>query len=598
MRVPGPFVTLIVSHTIHETQKGDPALVNALRGAIVLAATGVLLAGCGGGGGNDKKVAARAGDIEITLTDFHDAYTKISAGNRPDISTLEGRRGFANDLVNQRILVDAARGAGGLLTAEVQKQIDRTSDSEVLGVLYREEVERKVDVLGADVQELYDKRQENVVASHILLDSVEEAQRVRAEIESGAITFEAAAEKYSMDQGNRKRGGSLGEIQWNQMIPAFQAKAFEMKPGEMSEPLETPFGVHLIRVDKRVKAEIPPLEETRITLRSEVRGFLERQRMNAFVKELEERENLTWNEEGIDKLLDAMDVFATVDIDTIPEPERYVPALPAEEQASTVLATFADREWTMADHTAWLSQQPPTQRPFRRIPHNGIKELIRSAEIQEQLLKIEARKRGLYERPEVVEKTKRLEEQILVELYHARFLQEADVPLEDVRAVYDSTLAKDPDAFMYPERVEMLIIPQSATPPVKEALAKIKAGVPEVDVIKEYSVDPVSSARGGNTGLIPRGTWAAPIEDLAFSGVVGKGWLGPIETNTGVAAIKVLKHEQPRRATFEEVRDPLTRQMANARGEAAFEGWLREKRASLDTEINDEVLELYDQPIS
>ncbi len=572
--------------------------MNAFRGAIVLAVAGALLVGCGGGGGNDGKVVARAGDLEITLSEFHDAYTKITVGNRPDISTLEGRRGFANDLVNQRILVTEAERTGGITDPNVAVQLERNRDQEVLKLLYREEVERKVDVLGADVQELYDKRAKNVKASHILVDTVEDAARIREEIVSGAISFEDAVAKYSMDQGTRRTDGSLGEIMWNRTIPAFQAKAFEQEPGQISEPLETSFGVHLVRVDEIVDVEQAPIEDMRVPLRNEVRNYLERERMNEFVAELEARENLTWNEDGLEKLLTAMEEFATMEIDTIPEPEHFIPVVPQEEMESTVLATFGDESWTMDRHVAWLRQQPPSQRPLRRIPLNGMKELIRTSQIQTELLKRECERRGYYERPEIVEKVRRLEEQILVELFHARFLQEADVPPEDVQAVYDSTLVQDPDAFMIPERVEMVIIPQASHKPVEDALALLRSGVPEEEVVQQFSLDPITRARSGNTGLVPRGTWAPKIEDVAFSGVVGQGWLGPIESATGIAAIKVLKHEQPRTATFDEMRDAMTRQMANARGEVAFEEWLQNKRDEMNIEIFDEVLELYDQPIS
>jgi parvulin-like peptidyl-prolyl isomerase len=77
---------------------------------------------------------------------------------------------------------------------------------------------------------------------------VREAQEVRKQIESGQITFEAAAEKYSAGP-SRHRGGDLGFIpRHGIMVEPFSKAAFALKKGEISEPVITTFGIHLIRL--------------------------------------------------------------------------------------------------------------------------------------------------------------------------------------------------------------------------------------------------------------------------------------------------------------------------------------------------------------
>ncbi|MGH2570281.1 MAG: peptidylprolyl isomerase, partial [bacterium] len=196
------------------------------------AATG-LLAGCGGGsgGGGADKVVASAGEIKVTLADYQQTYDRITPTNRPDISTLEAKRSFANDLVNRNILLDEAYKLGGITDPKVEAAIAKSRNNQMLTLLYRNEVESKVDVLGRDVTELYEKRKFNVKSSHILLGDVETAKRVREEIVSGKTTFEAAAKKYSMDRSTRENGGVLPEMLWGRALPKFQALAFEMEPG-------------------------------------------------------------------------------------------------------------------------------------------------------------------------------------------------------------------------------------------------------------------------------------------------------------------------------------------------------------------------------
>lgn len=571
-------------------------MVSTTRGLLALAALGAALAGCGGGGGNEK-IAAKAGDVSVTLADFHTAYNNITPKNRPDISTLEARRSFTNDLVNRAILLAEGERMGGILDANVLGELARNREVAMLTALYRDEVEAKVDVLGSDVKELYDHRQENVRASHVLLGTMEEAIRVRAEIESGSISFGDAARKYTLDEATRRNYGSLGEIRWARTVPKFQAVAFTLEAGEMSEPLETKFGVHLIYVEERIKADIGTLDEARIGLRTEVRRHLEQARRGKFVEELEQKADLRFHDHGVQIVIGASVQFEGIDIDTVDTSIRYIPTF-SEEELQTPVATFSGRDWTVGDHLNWLKSQPVHQRPFRSMPLSGMKELIRTAELSNELLRDEAYARGYDERSDIVQTSDRLAQKITIELVHGRFIQQADVPPEDVQAIFDSSRVGNPDAFTVPERVDMYIIIQGDEVIVQKALDRLAAGDDEATVVNDHSLDPRTKAAGGRTGLFSRGTFAPKIEDVAFSGVVGQGWIGPVVSNTGVAAIRVVDQQPSRLATFDEVKDQLTSQLALARGEAAFETWLREQRESRGVEIFDEVLELYDQTIS
>jgi peptidyl-prolyl cis-trans isomerase D len=74
--------------------------------------------------------------------------------------------------------------------------------------------------------------------------------QLRAEIAGGA-KFDEVAKRESADSGSAARGGDLGKITRGQLVPAFEQAAFALKPGEMSGPVLTPFGYHLIKMDGR-----------------------------------------------------------------------------------------------------------------------------------------------------------------------------------------------------------------------------------------------------------------------------------------------------------------------------------------------------------
>ena len=90
-----------------------------------------------------------------------------------------------------------------------------------------------------------------VRASHILVSSRKEALQLKKEIKNGEITFEDAAMQYSQCPSGR-RGGDLGYFNRKQMVQSFADTAFDLKIGEISDPVGTKFGWHIIKTtDKR-----------------------------------------------------------------------------------------------------------------------------------------------------------------------------------------------------------------------------------------------------------------------------------------------------------------------------------------------------------
>ncbi|MBQ1612116.1 MAG: peptidyl-prolyl cis-trans isomerase [Alphaproteobacteria bacterium] len=89
-----------------------------------------------------------------------------------------------------------------------------------------------------------------VAAQHILVKTAAEAVQIKKELDKGG-SFEFYAAKYSLCPSGQK-GGYLGYFERGQMVPEFENKAFSMKVGEISNPIRTNFGWHIIKVvDKR-----------------------------------------------------------------------------------------------------------------------------------------------------------------------------------------------------------------------------------------------------------------------------------------------------------------------------------------------------------
>ena len=89
-----------------------------------------------------------------------------------------------------------------------------------------------------------------VRASHILVSNVYQAEQIRKDILDGNGTFEEYAQIYSKCPSGQK-GGDLGYFKRGQMVPQFEVAAFNLPVGEISKPIWTQFGWHLIKVTDR-----------------------------------------------------------------------------------------------------------------------------------------------------------------------------------------------------------------------------------------------------------------------------------------------------------------------------------------------------------
>ncbi len=146
----------------------------------------------------------------------------------------------------------------------------------------------KASVSDAEIRAFYDKnpdkfkRNETVKASHILIGTdsntsaddkkkaQEKAEKLRKELAGGA-DFAALAKGNSSCPSSQK-GGDLGYFGKGQMVPAFEKAAFALKPGEISDVVETQFGYHIIKLTERKPAETADYKDVKAKIEEYLKG--------------------------------------------------------------------------------------------------------------------------------------------------------------------------------------------------------------------------------------------------------------------------------------------------------------------------------------
>ncbi|MEM6566245.1 MAG: peptidylprolyl isomerase [Pseudomonadota bacterium] len=196
-------------------------------------------------------------------------------------------RGILDERYND---VSPQRLYDGILTQLIQQealsqQVDKmpaivslTLENERRSLRAGEAIERQLasavseeDVIAAYEEEFADFQPlDEYNASHILVESEEEALTIRQEIVDGADFAAMAREKSTGPSG--PNGGNLGWFSSGMMVPPFEAAAVALDVGEISEPVQTQFGWHLIQLnDKREQAK-PTLDEKRVEYETNLRN--------------------------------------------------------------------------------------------------------------------------------------------------------------------------------------------------------------------------------------------------------------------------------------------------------------------------------------
>jgi peptidyl-prolyl cis-trans isomerase C len=138
--------------------------------------------------------------------------------------------------------------------------------------------------------------EQEVRARHILVEKEEDAKKAEARIKGGEDFAKVAAE-LSTDPGSKTDGGDLGFFTKDRMVEPFAEAAFKMEPGQISDPVKSQFGWHVIKVEEKRTKPVPSLVE----MQDQVNTYLERRaqqdlivglRSSAKIEKLDDKGNL------------------------------------------------------------------------------------------------------------------------------------------------------------------------------------------------------------------------------------------------------------------------------------------------------------------
>lgn len=230
--------------------------------AFMAAASVLALSACNNGG-SEVIVETKAGDI--TKDEFYKAmkervgkevirdlvYEKVLS-KKYKVSEKEIDREIAN-------LKDMYGAQYDLAVQQSGEQAIR--DMVKLDLLRQKAAVEDVKVTEKELKQYYDEYKPKIRASHILVKDEKTAQDIKAKLDKGE-DFAKLAKEYSQDAGSAQNGGDLGWFGPGKMVKEFEDAAYALNVGQVSQPVKTEYGYHIIKVtDKKKKPSYEQMKE-------------------------------------------------------------------------------------------------------------------------------------------------------------------------------------------------------------------------------------------------------------------------------------------------------------------------------------------------
>ena len=242
-----------------------PRAARSRASAFVLALGALgLLAGLAATARADPKILAKVDGAAITEDDYNDALADIGPGLPEKLEGPEREKYVLDYLIDLRLVAKQALADKLDGTADFARRLAYYHDKLAMeGLLTNvaksattEEAERKAYDEAAKAQ----PPEPEVHARHILLPTEEEAKAALARIKAGEDFAKVATELSKDPAGD---GGDLGWFTKDRMVPEFADAAFKLEPGQVSDPVKSQFGWHIIKVEGKRTKTFPPFEQVK-----------------------------------------------------------------------------------------------------------------------------------------------------------------------------------------------------------------------------------------------------------------------------------------------------------------------------------------------
>ncbi|MCK2053857.1 peptidylprolyl isomerase [Methylobacterium sp. 37f] len=233
-----------------------------------------------------ETVVAKVNGAPITAGDLAIA-SEDPALSLPGVDDAQKKNLLVDYMIDLKVGAQAASAAKVGDSPDFQRKLAYFKDKLLLDEYLEREAKKAATPEAAKA--LYDqtvkamKPEEEVHARHILMENEDDAKKIAARIKGGEDFAKVAAE-VSKDPGSKTEGGDLGWFTRERMVAPFAEAAFKMSPGQVSEPVKTQFGWHVIKLEEKRTKPVPTFDE----MKEQVDQYLTRKAQQDLILKLRE----------------------------------------------------------------------------------------------------------------------------------------------------------------------------------------------------------------------------------------------------------------------------------------------------------------------
>ena len=253
---------------------------------------------------DNSKVLAKFDGTAVTEREFSKKVLGLPKSVQG--AALERRKDLVEDMAAEHFLLKEALRRGLDKDGDVKDLFEAARKKILIARLIEKEVDEKITLGPDDLAKYYEFHQEEFMtplllrASHILVKTAEEANVLKAQLDGGA-DFEELARSKSTDS-TAIRGGDLGFFQKGQFVPEFEEAVFALQKGQVSGPVKTSFGYHIIRLNDRAEPRLRDLKSVKNLVKERLVNERRSKTFKEFVEKLQGNAKIEFDDKALEEV--------------------------------------------------------------------------------------------------------------------------------------------------------------------------------------------------------------------------------------------------------------------------------------------------------
>lgn len=247
------------------------------------------MSGCGER--HEEPVVALVNGRAITQTEFDFRWGELSKATRSRYEKEGGKQRFLDELITRELLMQEARRRGLDQDDSIRDKTQRYKEQLILDELLKDKLQSKVELTQAELDAYYEKHASQLLdplkadVSVMLLPNVYAAKDLEAQVHRGG-NFSKFAQRYSIDEKTKSKGGELGPYRKGLVPPEVDAVIHTLKLGIVSAPIKTDHGYYLVVLTPLDEAIIQADLATQERLRQELLSDKRRKRFEEVIADI------------------------------------------------------------------------------------------------------------------------------------------------------------------------------------------------------------------------------------------------------------------------------------------------------------------------